>query len=110
MESSSPRTALMGVPSGAVIDSGTPKNARKYRLAVSSSMRRVTGGSLPRTTDMRHRGRMTDRPRRIASMISHAYADRMHQARAAAADAGLDAMFVTPGPGLRYLTGYDARV
>src|SRR5699024_3021329 len=24
--------------------------------------------------------------------------------------AGLDAMFVTPGPGLRYLTGYDARV
>src|SRR5690606_20831195 len=32
------RTALTGVPSGARIESGTPKNARKYRLAVSRSM------------------------------------------------------------------------
>jgi len=41
-----PRTALTGVPSGAVIDWGTPKNARKYRLAESSSTR-VTPDSLP---------------------------------------------------------------
>lgn len=42
-------------------------------------------------------------------MISHAYGDRLERARAAAADAGLDALLITPGPGLRYLTGYDAR-
>jgi hypothetical protein len=42
MKSSSPLTALTGVPSGAVIDSGTPKNARKYRLAASSNIRRLT--------------------------------------------------------------------
>ena len=35
--SSSPRTALTGVPSGALTESGTPKNARKYSDAVSSS-------------------------------------------------------------------------
>ena len=38
MKSSSPRTALTGVPSGAVIESGTPKKARKYSEAVSSSI------------------------------------------------------------------------
>src|SRR5829696_2806545 len=32
-----PRTALTGVPSGAVTVSGTPKKARKYRLAESNS-------------------------------------------------------------------------
>ena len=37
MKSSNPRTALTGVPSGAVTDSGIPKNARKYSDAVSSS-------------------------------------------------------------------------
>ena len=31
-----PRTALTGVPSGAVNESGTPKNARKYSEAESS--------------------------------------------------------------------------
>src|SRR5690349_22330007 len=36
--SMSPRTALTGVPSDAVTDSGTPKNARKYSDGVSSSM------------------------------------------------------------------------
>ena len=35
--SSSPRTALTGVPSGARTESGTPKNARKYSEALSSS-------------------------------------------------------------------------
>ena len=34
--SSSPRTALTGVPSGAFTESGTPKYARKYSDAVSS--------------------------------------------------------------------------
>ena len=38
MKSSSPRTALTGVPSGALMLSGTPKKARKYSEAVSSSM------------------------------------------------------------------------
>src|SRR3954454_18914943 len=38
--SRNPRTALTGVPSGAFTDSGTPKNARKYREAESSSRRR----------------------------------------------------------------------
>jgi len=36
------------------------------------------------------------------------YADRLSRARAATAAAGLDAMLVTPGPDLRYLTGYAA--
>src|SRR6516162_7634115 len=44
--SSSPRTALTGVPSGARTVSGTPKNARKYSEAVSSSMSEPTLPSL----------------------------------------------------------------
>ena len=35
-------------------------------------------------------------------------ADRLARASAAAASAGLDALLVTPGADLRYLTGYDA--
>lgn len=34
--------------------------------------------------------------------------NRLEQARARAAEAGLDAVLVTPGPDLRYLTGYNA--
>jgi Xaa-Pro aminopeptidase len=34
-------------------------------------------------------------------------ADRLTEAAAAAARAGLDALLLTPGPDLRYLTGYD---
>jgi Xaa-Pro aminopeptidase len=34
--------------------------------------------------------------------------DRIAQAAGAAAQAGLDALLLTPGPDLRYLTGYDA--
>jgi Xaa-Pro aminopeptidase len=34
--------------------------------------------------------------------------DRVSHARKAAAEAGLDALLVTPGPDLRWLTGYDA--
>jgi Xaa-Pro aminopeptidase len=34
--------------------------------------------------------------------------DRLSQARKAGAEAGLDALLVTPGPDLRWLTGYDA--
>jgi Xaa-Pro aminopeptidase len=36
------------------------------------------------------------------------FADRLDRARAATAAAGLDALLVTPGPDLRYLTGYAA--
>ncbi|MCM2578861.1 M24 family metallopeptidase [Streptomyces meridianus] len=36
-------------------------------------------------------------------------ADRLETARAATADAGLDALLLSPGAGLRYLTGYDAK-
>ncbi|MEY9967493.1 Xaa-Pro aminopeptidase [Streptacidiphilus sp. MAP12-16] len=35
-------------------------------------------------------------------------ADRIVRAQKAAADAGLDALLVSPGPDLRYLTGYEA--
>ena len=34
--------------------------------------------------------------------------DRMARATALAADAGLEALLITPGPDLRYLTGYEA--
>src|SRR5437763_5285234 len=34
-------------------------------------------------------------------------ASRLERAAAAAARAGLDALLLTPGPDLRYLTGYD---
>ena len=44
-----PRTALTGVPSGAVNDSGTPKNARKYSDAESSSSRRSVHADDPAT-------------------------------------------------------------
>lgn len=42
--------------------------------------------------------------------MSHPIAspDRLDRARKAAAGAGLDALLVTPGPDLRWLTGYDA--
>jgi Xaa-Pro aminopeptidase len=36
------------------------------------------------------------------------FANRLSRAREAAAAAGIDALLVTPGPDLRYLTGYDA--
>jgi Xaa-Pro aminopeptidase len=35
-------------------------------------------------------------------------ADRLDRAAAAAGDAGLDALLLTPGPDLRYVVGYDA--
>jgi Xaa-Pro aminopeptidase len=35
--------------------------------------------------------------------------ERLTRARAAAAAAGVDALLVSPGPDLRYLTGYDAK-
>jgi Xaa-Pro aminopeptidase len=38
------------------------------------------------------------------------FADRLVRARAAAVAAGLDALLISPGPDLRYLTGYDAHV
>jgi hypothetical protein len=55
MKSSSPRTALTGVPSGALI-SGTPKKARKYIEAESRSIsRRFTSGIQSRRRDERRR-------------------------------------------------------
>jgi Xaa-Pro aminopeptidase len=36
------------------------------------------------------------------------FADRLDRARKATAAAGLDALLVTPGADLRYLTGYPA--
>jgi Xaa-Pro aminopeptidase len=36
-------------------------------------------------------------------------ADRLVRAQKSAAGAGLDALLISPGPDLRYLTGYDAR-
>ena len=35
--------------------------------------------------------------------------DRLDRARSAAGSAGVDALLVSPGPDLRYLTGYDAK-
>jgi Xaa-Pro aminopeptidase len=35
--------------------------------------------------------------------------DRLERARSAAASSGLDALLISPGPDLRYLTGYDAQ-
>jgi Xaa-Pro aminopeptidase len=40
--------------------------------------------------------------------VTSPYDDRIMLALAGAADAGMDALLVTPGPDLRYLTGYDA--
>ena len=45
-----PRTALIGRPSGDVMDVGTPKKARKYRDAASSSIVvTLADGSRPAT-------------------------------------------------------------
>jgi Xaa-Pro aminopeptidase len=38
------------------------------------------------------------------------YAARLSRARGAAEAAGLDALLISPGPDLRYLTGYDSRL
>ncbi len=59
--SANPRTAFTGIPSGAVIDSGSAWYERKYRLAASSS----TSGAFTRPAcHTPRRGRTTDtRPR-----------------------------------------------
>src|SRR4051812_18944654 len=61
-KSRKPRTALTGVPSGAfAAASGTPKKARKYRLAESISSRgRATGQPYRLSQDV-HAGRGTGR-------------------------------------------------
>jgi len=41
--------------------------------------------------------------------MSNVFAARLTRARAATAAAGLDALLITPGPDLRYLTGYVAK-
>ncbi|QXE38302.1 Xaa-Pro peptidase family protein [Streptomyces sp. GMY02] len=46
---------------------------------------------------------MTPRP-----MTAGSWTDRLDRARAAASAAGIDALLVSPGADLRYLTGYDA--
>src|SRR5690606_18293006 len=51
--SSSPRTAFTGMPSGAVIDSGTPKKARKYSDGVSRSISPAMWPILASRTDNR---------------------------------------------------------
>jgi Xaa-Pro aminopeptidase len=40
--------------------------------------------------------------------VVHAFAERRRRVSRAAADAGIDVVLVTPGPDLRYLTGYSA--
>ncbi|MFJ6893396.1 M24 family metallopeptidase [Streptomyces hokutonensis] len=50
-----------------------------------------------------------DHPRHSAAPLTNLYpADRLHRARQATARAGLDALLISPGADLRYLTGYDA--
>ena len=41
-------------------------------------------------------------------VTSTEYAERLRRAQSVAAAAGVDALLVSPGPDLRYLTGYDA--
>lgn len=40
---------------------------------------------------------------------AHVFADRLTRAQAAAGAAGVDVLLITPGPSLRYLTGYEAK-
>src|SRR6478609_2204606 len=76
MKSSSPRTALTGVPSGALI-SGTPKNARKYIEAVSRSIRRpgccVTSRILPRAARVSGvtQSELEGTDRKILELLAH---------------------------------------
>lgn len=50
-----------------------------------------------------------DHPRQPAAPLTSLYpADRLHRAQEATARAGLDALLISPGADLRYLTGYDA--
>jgi Xaa-Pro aminopeptidase len=44
----------------------------------------------------------------LTSATSPFEPDRLERARQAVADSGLGAVFLTPGPDLRYVTGYDA--
>lgn len=45
----------------------------------------------------------------IVRVVSQDNAARLRRAQESAAAAGIDAMLVSPGPDLRYLTGYDAK-
>jgi Xaa-Pro aminopeptidase len=78
-----------------VIESGTPKKARKYIEAESSSIiRRLTGVIVPRAN--------------LWAVTTSTTPDRLQRAQQATAAAGLDALLITPGADLRYLTGYEA--
>ena len=111
MKSSSPRTALTGVPSGAGTVSGTPKKARKYSDGVSSSISRSGCRSHAREPARSHpSAACTAYGLDCVRMTAPASPppDRLSHARKAGADAGIDALLVTPGPDLRWLTGYEA--
>src|SRR6187401_2775621 len=57
----------------------------------------------------RHESLTTRSDVRLGHMTRPAISpDRIAQARKAAAEADIDALLVTPGPDLRWLTGYDA--
>ena len=45
----------------------------------------------------------------LTSATSSFEPERLGRARQAVADSGLGAVFLTPGPDLRYVTGYDAK-
>ena len=82
MKSSSPRTALTGVPSGARMVSGTPKNARKYSEGVSSSSSfSVVGRSRAEACQTGPTDRRAGRWLRLAGMTPRAVSpDRLSHA------------------------------
>src|SRR5690606_20334092 len=69
--------------------------------------RRSTPSSSPRWP----RRRRQDRPGAVDGRntpMTQDHHDRLDRARTAAGEAGIDALLITPGAALRYLTGYDA--
>src|ERR1700712_4113365 len=101
-ESTKPRTALTGRPSGEVIDDGTPKNERNHMLAPSSSTRG------PGMSSSCHCG-WGRLPELVSRFPSEVYARRLHEASNATAAARLAGLIVTPGYDLRYLIGSRAQ-
>lgn len=97
-----PRTAFTGLPSGALIEDGTPKYERNHMLAPSNSNR---GAGMLII--------LPGRPVSLAAMDTDrfeaaVYARRLRAAAGLAERAGLAGLVITPGYDLRYLLGSRA--
>src|SRR5260370_30994537 len=85
-----------------------PARSRAGWVAVQARRPSRLGCALTCLPPPRLGGSTTTLPAMTSPFAPEALTERLTRAAKAAAERGMDALFVTPGPDLRYLTGYDA--